>query len=851
MTQLERAVAGSGHTAFSMKFRPGFPADILSGANPFSDGSRIKFGDIVHPDDYRPFCEVINEIVNGDGREFHVHSRLSTNGNYVWYYITGTAETDENGRLEDICGLMFNVSGYLDCDTEDAVLRRFRSKHTVQLSDKQQELTLRDILGDDYLFRIQKPFAKTDGLLSAIIDSGGKIICANKNDKYVNLNKMNYQRKQTIRVRHKDVASWVIAANTEELVNGNAQLLETMTQTVSGIANSYVVIVDEMENSQNANKLLGQNFEDQILVNNIYSLILESAGTKAAMAGMIPLISEYFELSDMLFGRNSETQAKVYTWDTSGMLLPIVSVIPKHKSIADELDCYGYACADLDTLYPDHEGANKSCIMIRTYENGKTDGAVIYIAKTDTKTWSNRELKLIKSITHILSTIINKIFMEDELATSRARLERIAYYDSATGIPNRSMFERDFSVEVSSGCSGAVIAVEVSNLKQISEIYGCGYADEVLQSLAEYISAVPCDAKKSIYRFSNDILFITLRGAGHESARRFAQTILDKFRKPWYVDENEQRLQVYAGITLYPSDAADIGHCISAVTQTLRLAKEQKLETAECYSVGLEEQLNNSKLVKKLISESAANGFKGFYYLYQPVVDINTGALHCCEATLCWQNEELTVPRDQFLPIINQLGLSKELYRYCVNRCCEFCAAVRDAGVEHFRVSISVPENILSTDTAVEVLRSTLLEHSLPPGALSIAISEREGTLYHGNMFLQQLAKIGVNIIADDLGESYFSISPLENPAVKTIKIRSSRFKEDPVSAAYMQSVIRLAHEKNITVCAKCVDSSAIFRNVRKFNVDLVEGVFNGRPLHTKEFIEKLVTNSAVRESVR
>ncbi len=851
MKKLEKAVNGSGHIAFCMKFKLGFPADILSDTNPFSDGKQIKFGDIVHPDDYQPFCEVINNIVNGSTREFKVHSRLNTGGDYIWYYIAGNAVRDDANKLLDICGMMFNVSDYLDCDTEDAVLKRFRSKHAAQLSSRQEDLTLRAILGDEYLTRIQKPFTQIEGLMSAIIDSSGKTIYASgKGDKNSNLHKMNYQRKQTIRVRHNDVASWIIAGNSEDTVNNNAQLLETMTQTVAGIANSYVVIVEEMENSQNANKLLGQNFEDQILVNNIYSLILNSNDTKDAISSIIPLVSEYFNLSDILFCSDKEQPVKVYRWDRSGMLLPVVCATPTIPAIIDELDYSGIVCTDRKSVQADIDGKNRSTVLVRTYDSGRQGGILVYTAKESGRVWTNRERKLIKSITHILSTIIYKIFIEDELATSQARLERIAYYDTATGIPNRSMFERDFPDEITDKKNGAVIAFEISNLKSISEIYGCEYSDEVLRSFAEYISAVPCSAKKKVYRFSSDILLIALSGAASEEARQFAQAILTKFRSPWYLDENEQRLQVYAGVTIYPTDAADTESCVNAATQTLRLAKERKLEDAACYSEGLEDQLNNNQLVKKLIADAAENDFKGFYFLYQPVIDINSGALHCCEATLYWENQELTVPREQFQPIIDQLGLSKQLYRFTVDKICEFCATVREAGVEQFRVSIAVPDNILSTETSIEALRGSLLEYSLPPSAISISVSENAKTLYNGNMFLQQMAKIGVNVIADDVGDSYFSISPLENPAVRTIKIRSSRFSDDAISTSFLQSVIRLAHEKDIIVCARAVDSPATFQKIRKFNVDLVEGTFNGRPLRDREFLEKLVASSPVRKSV-
>ena len=60
MSRLERAVASSGNYAFSIAFKSGFPAEILSESNPFSDSNEVIMGDIIHPDDYQPFCEIIN-----------------------------------------------------------------------------------------------------------------------------------------------------------------------------------------------------------------------------------------------------------------------------------------------------------------------------------------------------------------------------------------------------------------------------------------------------------------------------------------------------------------------------------------------------------------------------------------------------------------------------------------------------------------------------------------------------------------------------------------------------------------------------------------------------------------------
>ncbi len=833
------AVENSGSVAYTMSFHQGFPVRILAGNSPLGKtGDIVVMGETVHPDDYQPFCEEISHVIAGTTDEIKVHARLNNGGEYQWFYITGKVRRSGT-PLEFIEGMMFNVTDYLDCEGEDVVMRRYRSKHSIKITD-QNTYTLRDILGEDYLVRIQQPFTQISGLFSAITDNDGTVIIPGGQDKSINLNKMDYQRKKNIRVRHQTIGSWLITGRDEQTVASSSQLLDTMVHTVSSVANSYVALVDEMETSQNANKLLGQNFEDQILVNGVYSIFLQSPDTKTAIRNITLLISEHFGLSEIEFCVEGENQVKAYKLDRSGLVLPVIVAASHHPDIEEELDYSGIVCTDCHAIGIDRSGKNLSCVIARTYDQGENRGALLYISRIAGKEWSSRERSLLKSITQMLSTVIYKLFLEEELSSSRTKLERLAYYDTATGMPNRSMFEKELADELSADSSGAVIAVEFSNLKNISEIYGFEYSDDILKSCAEYIVALPCSASQKVYRFSSDILLIILSGMEREEARQFAQAVLTKFRSPWYLHETEHHLRVYAGFAIYPHDAESVQAVTNAASHTLRLAKERRCEDAVCYAEGLEENLIDNRMVRKLITDSVENGFRGFYYLYQPVLEMRTGNLHCCEATLFWGNEDMSIPRDRFIPIIDQLGLSKQFYAFAMDTICRFCSSVREAGFPDFRVSFNIPENILSSEVSVETLQGVLLEYSLPPSAVSIAVTESDGTLTSGSIYLQQLSKLGVNVIADDNGVGYFTAAPLDNPAVKTIKIKASRFSGDGVSASFVRSLIKNAHGKNLAVCAKDVDTPSDLTAIGGFDVDLIQGIFNGRPLRDADFLEKM-----------
>ena len=103
------------------------------------------------------------------------------------------------------------------------------------------------------------------------------------------------------------------------------------------------------------------------------------------------------------------------------------------------------------------------------------------------------------------------------------------------------------------------------------------------------------------------------------------------------------------------------------------------------------------------------------------------------------------------------------------------------------------------------------------------------------------MSKLGVTVIADDKGENFFTGAILDTPYINVLKLRARRLNDDPVAESFAHSLITRAHDKNIKVCVKGVDNEKSLDYVKKFNADMYQGIINCRPLHTTEFINKLV----------
>ena len=176
-----------------------------------------------------------------------------------------------------------------------------------------------------------------------------------------------------------------------------------------------------------------------------------------------------------------------------------------------------------------------------------------------------------------------------------------------------------------------------------------------------------------------------------------------------------------------------------------------------------------------------------------------------------------------------------------MNRMCEFCANIRESGLENFKIGFDISESTLSTDSSVIVLKQALLEYSLPPNAVNVITSESSGTLARSNVNLKQIDALGANIVADDKQGIFLTDAVLDNPYIKVVKLHMHRLCGDEVSTAYVKSFIEKAHEKGIKICIKGIDNAKLLETASKFGIDYIQGIVNGRPLHTRDFMGKLV----------
>ncbi len=838
LNPVERAAKASRCLFVRILYALDYPLEILSGNSSIIPENTPKtLAALVNPEDLPAVMEELSDLSQSDDECISLHFRMKQGGgDYSWVHLEGEIERND-GRLAAINGMIMDVSQYLEASGDDPVLREFKKRSLMRIDGIIRDKTrLSDILETKYLTQIQKPFSQIKGLYSAIYDAQGELIAMPKGqDKRKQLDDFEYHTKKSIRVDHDDAATWIIASENPVLVVENTPVLETLAQTVSKLANAFVMILRESDNAKNANKLLSRSIEEQIFLTNVYSIILESEETTQAINKLLELAGEYFKLDRIrLYREMGDKLQPVLDWGGNG-ILPKSLCLSDFPHIEKRLEEDGICFSEKG----DEEFSSeiKSFAAAQLMEQSESGGIMLYACLAE-REWNRREKKLFKTLTQIFSTILMRLGVERMLENSQNALKTLAYIDNITKIPNRASYEKKLSAVVKEG-EGAILAFEIINLKQIAEFYGHSYCDLLIKSIAQYLDAMPIEGK-SVYRYSSDLFIIILENADSSRAKELAEALIYKYKKPWYLGENQHFIQTATGISLYPDNGTDPSEVSKAAVLAMYRAKEFSQNSYAFYARGLRQQQYTNHRIEEQLRNAVLGDFSKFSLAFQPVISRNNGLISSAELFIRWTDDELgCVMPGHFMAIAEYLGIDHVIDAWVVDNACAYCAEMQAAGFPDFAVSVNLTTQELQGRSIVNTVKAALETHKLPPKSLILEIPEKSQlhTINDSNAVLHRLKRLGVRIAADSFAKEYLTLGSLRSSYIDIVKLEKELFihDDDLFSKTLANSIIYLSHSKNISVCVKGIELESELSLLDGFKVDELQGYLIAEPMSGDE----------------
>jgi diguanylate cyclase (GGDEF)-like protein/PAS domain S-box-containing protein len=459
--------------------------------------------------------------------------------------------------------------------------------------------------------------------------------------------------------------------------------------------------------------------------------------------------------------------------------------------------------------------------------------------------WAN--LSAVKNdygvVTHYISTFSDI----SERVAAEERIRQLAFYDTLTGLPNRStlysLMEQALIIASRQNLSGALMFIDLDRFKYVNDTLGHGAGDQLIQRVATRFKTC-LRASDVVARLGGDEFVVALVDiAKPADVAIVAQKILAIFASPFLIDGHEISISASIGISVYPTDGNTVEDLLKHADIAMYRAKEQGRSNFLFYSDDM-----NVRSLEKLELESSlrrALDRKELLLFYQPQADIHTGEIVGAEVLLRWEHPDLgMVSPIHFIPLAEETGLIVPIGQWVIEQAVAQNKAWEQEGVPVVKLAVNLSAQQFRLPLVDEVA-ATLKAHGLAHELLELEITE---SMVMNNVervidMLTDLAQLGMQISLDDFGTGYSSLSYLKRFPIDKLKVDQSFVRGIPSDAddiSITRAIIAMGKSLGLKVIAEGVETQQQLEFLRKEGCDEIQGYLFSRPLPAEEFVQLL-----------
>ncbi len=427
--------------------------------------------------------------------------------------------------------------------------------------------------------------------------------------------------------------------------------------------------------------------------------------------------------------------------------------------------------------------------------------------------------------------------LASSLKVANDELQRLAFRDPLTGLPNRLVFEERLDQVVArserSGDALAVLFIDLDGFKPINDSWGHSTGDAVLREIARRLAGMVRESDMLARVGGDEFVMLLEQLPDAQSAAVVAQRVIDIVGEPVPLQDKDNAVSCSIGISLFPGDGprAKLIANADAAMYTAKRAGGSCFRFFESrMDVGARELIELQRDLRLALERHE------LMLHYQPKIHGGSGQITGVEALVRWNHPSRGMMSPAvFIPIAERFGLIGQLGQWVIDESCRQVAAWADEGLR-MRVAINLSVHQLRQDDLAERIQASMDRHAVDPSQLtfelteSAAMEDAETTL----RTFERLSAIGITLSIDDFGTGYSSLSYLRRLPTQQLKIDRSFVQDLEESAdarAIVNAVVRLAHALGRKVVAEGVETEGQHDILRGFGCDELQGFLFARPM--------------------
>lgn len=474
-------------------------------------------------------------------------------------------------------------------------------------------------------------------------------------------------------------------------------------------------------------------------------------------------------------------------------------------------------------------------IKVSPYDPGDEIGGAIQIAQ-----------KLIKqnsdNIKHIKGAAEDKI-------------HKLAYYDTLTGLPNRTLFIQNLTESTQTSIDEkvnrfAIVTVDLDHFKDINDSMGHNVGDAILRGVGKRLRAAMPESATVSRTGEDEFAVMMPLSTDINNARDVADKILSVIRsQPFKVFNEQFQVRASIGVATFPDDATDPDQVLKHADIALNRAKEEGRDTIKEYSEDFDRAVQQRFQMLRDLRDALEQDQLSLHY--QPQLDLKTGKVIGAEALLRWWKPDNSkeggyfISPGEFIPVAEQSGLIVPIGEWVMEVACKKIKEINDRNGLDMRIAVNVAAAQFSQSDIVTHTQRILQETGLDAHKLELEVTESVfmDDINHTIQTLKNLHSLGVELAIDDFGTGYSSLSYLRQFPIDRLKIDQSFIRNalnDNDDAAIARTIVRLGHSLNLKVIAEGVETKEHEKFLMEEGCDEVQGFRYSRPVPHEDF-EKFV----------
>ncbi len=415
-----------------------------------------------------------------------------------------------------------------------------------------------------------------------------------------------------------------------------------------------------------------------------------------------------------------------------------------------------------------------------------------------------------------------------------------ANYDSLTSLPNRNMFQDRLSQEMKKarrdGLFLALLFIDLDQFKEINDRLGHEMGDALLVEAASRIAAC-VRASDTLARLGGDEFVVILPGLDHiTSAERVAQQIINSLNRPFMLGEATGSVSASIGIALHPSDANDPEQLLRNADQAMYAAKNAGRNRYSYFTQDMQAAAQLRLRITRDLQMAVAN--QQFELVYQPIINLHTGAIERAEALLRWRHPErgLLNPAD-FIGSAEASGIILEIGDWVFRNAADQAKRWQQELGRPFQISVNQsPVQFRTGPEVFEEWMQYVEKLELAPRSIVIEITERLLLDDSGPVVdrLRQFKSMGLQVALDDFGTGHSVLAHLKNFDIDYLKIDRSFVMDlagDSGDLALCEGIIVMAHKLGLKVVAEGVETEMQLKLLKAAGCDYAQGYVYAHPM--------------------